>query len=93
MKHLRKAHEGAENLPEGITGVGSFHELAEAYEAKATLYKMLLETLEDDKERIGDIGWLEARIWIETCPLKCFLKASKRPFKPCSVALLASLAP
>eukprot|EP00913_Durusdinium_trenchii_P001515 g1402.t1 len=51
-RYLRAAHEGAENLPEGMrwTGAQNFHELAEAYEAKATLYKMLLETLEDDKE-------------------------------------------
>ena len=38
-------------LAPGVTGVSSFHDLAEAYEAKATLYKMLLETLEDDKDR------------------------------------------
>lgn len=50
VRCLRSAHQSAENLPEGVTGVSSFAELAEAYEAKATLYKMLLETWEDDKE-------------------------------------------
>mmetsp|Transcript_59861 Transcript_59861/g.73337 ORF Transcript_59861/g.73337 Transcript_59861/m.73337 type:complete len:209 (-) Transcript_59861:274-900(-) len=48
--YLRSAHQSAENMPEGCGGVSSFHELAEAYEAKATLYKMLLESLSDDEE-------------------------------------------
>eukprot|EP00439_Symbiodinium_sp_Y106_P078237 s219_g17.t1 len=34
----------------GITGVSDFQSIAEAYEAKAQLFKMMLETLEDDKE-------------------------------------------
>ncbi|OLP77789.1 Glyceraldehyde-3-phosphate dehydrogenase [Symbiodinium microadriaticum] len=33
----------------GITGVSDFQSIAEAYEAKAQLFKMMLETLEDDK--------------------------------------------
>lgn len=50
VRSLRSAAQMAENLPEGVTGVGKFHELAEVYEAKATLYTMLLQTLEDDQE-------------------------------------------
>lgn len=47
---LRSAQSSSENLPEGITGVSDFQSIAEAYEAKAQLFKMMLETLEDDKE-------------------------------------------
>eukprot|EP00440_Ansanella_granifera_P016394 gb/GFBE01017811.1/.p1 GENE.gb/GFBE01017811.1/~~gb/GFBE01017811.1/.p1 ORF type:complete len:251 (+),score=52.87 gb/GFBE01017811.1/:1-753(+) len=45
---LRTSRASAENVPQGVGGVEAFERLAQSYEARAALYRKLLDSLEEE---------------------------------------------